>query len=252
MSKTSSIRILFWNIWHGGGNRAGRIVDQVLEWSPDIIALAEFRGTQPSKSIAKHLFDSGYEHQLSTVNPDEAVWNALFLASRYELSNVDVRGAPETDLYWLLAKVQTDPALHIGVIHVPLEKYLPGFWLEYRKSLLNIARDWKLGPSLFVGDMNSAISGLDEETEYSQGYKESFMNPLESLGWRDIFRAYHPAADAPTWVSRIGRGFRLDQAFVNDELQTHVRSCDYDWGCVGERGKASDHAALLLDLNLPG
>lgn len=245
-------RILFWNIRHGGGRRADKIVEQIIEWNPDVVTLAEFRGTAPSNSIAKCMFDCGYEHQLATISPDEPAWNALFLASRYELTNVDVRGTPETELYWLLAKVKTDPALHIGVIHVPLEKYLPGFWLEYRKALLNIARNWKLGPSLFVGDMNSAISGLDEETEYSQGYKESFMNPMESLGWRDIFRAFHPAADAPTWVSHIGRGFRLDQAFVNDELQAHVMSCMYDWGRAWERKQLSDHAAILLDLKLPG
>ena len=166
------------------------------------------------------------------------------------MTRVYIDGAPETDLYWLLAKVQSDPALHIGVIHVPLEKYLPGFWLEYRKALLNIAKDWKLGPSLFVGDMNSAIGGLDEETEYSQGYKESFMYPMENLGWRDTFRAFHPAADAPTWVSRIGRGFRLDQAFVNAELQARVTSCNHNWGRATEKKHLSDHAAILLDLNL--
>lgn len=244
------LRVVFWNIRHGGGSRASKIVEHIREWNPDIIALAEFRGTAPSRSIARALSDARYAHQMSTINGDEPTWNALFLASKFCLAQVNIQGAPATDLYWLLGKVATDPPIHIGVVHVPLDKYIPGFWLEYRQSLLNIAEGWKLGPSLFVGDMNSAISGLDEETEYSHGYKDTFMYPLERLGWRDPFRALHPTVDAPTWISHIGRGFRLDQAFVNRELQSCVSSCTYDWGGVGDKGKVSDHAALILDLDL--
>jgi len=250
MTNSTTCRIVFWNIMHGGGSRAGKIAEQILEWNPDIVALAEFRGTAPSQSIARRLSNAGYVHQLTTINREEPAWNALFLASQYDLNNVRVQGEPETDLYWLHAKVKSDPALHIGVIHVPLDKYQPGFWLEYRRSLLNIARDWRLGPALFAGDMNSAISSLDEETEYSQGYKESFMNPLGNLGWVDPFRVLHPNANAPTWISRMGRGFRLDQAFVNSELQIRVASCSYDWGKEAEPGDLSDHAAILLDLDL--
>ena len=111
-----------------------------------------------------------------------------------------------------------------------------------------MASNWKFGPALFLGDMNSGISGLDEETEYSQGYKDSFMRPMEDLGWRDPFRAFHPDVDAPSWISRIGRGFRLDQAFVNRELQSVVASCFYDWGQDAAPGELSDHAALLIDV----
>ena len=244
------MRMVFWNIRHGGGKRAGKIVEQILEWSPDIVALAEFRGTAPSQSIATRLRNAGYKHQLTTVSVENPTWNALFLASSHALARRQLEGAPDYDLNWLLGSVQSCQELHIGVIHVPLDKYMPDSWLEYRRALLNLARDWTHGPGLFLGDMNSGISGRDEETEYSQGYNNTFMYPLERLGWRDPFRLLHPTDDAPTWISRIGRGFRLDQAFANEELQPHVESCAYDWGSVDERGTISDHAALILDLNL--
>jgi exonuclease III len=149
-----------------------------------------------------------------------------------------------------LAKVHSKPDLHIGVVHVPLDEYMPGFWKEYRSSLLNMAREWKLGPSLFLGDMNSAISDLDEETTYSLGYKDSFMFPMEDLGWRDMFRVFHPHVDAPTYVSSSGNGFRIDQTFVNPALQSYLTACSYDWGDSDRHGKLSDHAAILLDLDL--
>lgn len=243
-------RILFWNIRHGGGSRAGKISEQINLWNPDIVALAEFRGTSPSESIARRLFDSGYKHQFTTVDIDNPLWNALLLASRYELTGEELIGAPEPDLYWLLAKAHVKNRFLIGVVHAPWSDYLGR--QEYYDALLYVAKNWQFGAGVIIGDMNSGINGLDEETEYSQGYKKSFMNPMESLGWRDVFRAFHPDVDAPTWFSRIGRGFRLDQAFVNEELRTHVTSCRYDWGWVGEQGKVSDHAALLLDLDLPG
>ena len=248
-----SFRIVFWNIWHGGGKRADKIVEQIKEWKPDLIALAEFRGTGPSRSIAKHLYDAGYSHQLTTVKADEPQWNALLLASRFELARVALKGAPEPNYLWLLAMMNTQPAIHIGVAHVPLMSETAKWaWLEYYRALLHVAADWKLGPGLIVGDMNSGLSGLDDETEYSQAYKETLMYPLQALGWRDIFRNLHPDVDAPTWFSPKGRGFRLDQTFVNAELQARVKSCEYDWGLAGENGRLSDHAAILLDLDLAG
>lgn len=242
------MRILFWNIMHGGGKRAGAIVNQILDWQPDIVALAEFRGTAPSRSIAGNLRDAGFIHQLSTVCADEPKWNALFLASRNELTRVRVEGAPMPDSYWLLAYASTEPTIHLGVVHAPWSIYLGR--LEYYRALLKVATDWQLGPGILIGDTNTGLTGLDEETNNSMDYKDTFMNPIQDLGWRDMFRAFHPDLDAPTWFSRPEFGYRLDQAFVNAELQPTVNACNYDWGPVAERGKLSDHAALLLDIGL--
>ena len=222
MSDKTTCRIVFWNIWHGGGRRASGIVDQMLDWNPDVVALAEFRGTKPSRSIAQRLRDAGLVHQLSTVNEEEPTWNSLLLASRFEVEKVHIEGAPKPDYLWLLAKAEAEPAVHIGVVHIPLDQDYPGFWLKYYRSLLQLARGWQLGPAVFVGDMNSGLNGLDEETAHSEDYNGTFMKPLEALGWRDMFRRFHPGIDAPTWYSRAGNGFRLDQAFVNPELQPCV------------------------------
>ncbi len=119
-SKKQAIRLVFWNIRHGGGRRAEKIVEQIKDWNPDIVALAEFRDTPPSWSISKSLFETGYKHQLTTVNFDHRSWNALVLASRFNTAPVYLEGAPKPDYLWLLAKVNTVPAIHVGVVHVPL------------------------------------------------------------------------------------------------------------------------------------
>ena len=250
MNDSHCCRILFWNIRHGGGERASKIVEQIGLWNPDIVALAEFRGTSPSTSIAKRLHDIGFLNQLTTVDTDNPSWNALLLASRYKLTSVNVKGAPEPDLYWLLAKAHAKIPFHIGAVHAPWSDYLGR--QEYYDALLHVAKNWQYGPGVIIGDMNSGINGLDEETENSSDYDKTVMKPLESAGWRDPFRVFHPDVDAPTWYSPHQNGFRLDQAFVNDKLRAHVKACHYDWGSVGERGTVSDHAALLLNLKLPG
>ncbi|MYD10806.1 MAG: hypothetical protein F4X02_12290 [Chloroflexi bacterium] len=245
------MRIVFWNIMHGGGSRAGAIAEQILEWNPDIVALAEFRGTAPSQSIARRLSDAGYEHQLSAVNDSEPTWNAVFLASRFNLNHVahSLPDVPYGDLYWLLASVDAAPGMHVGVAHAPWSIYLGR--LEYYAALVKTAADWQLGPAVFIGDMNTGVTGLDEETENSVEYHKTVMKPLEDIGWRDMFRVFHPDANTPTWYSPYGNGYRLDQAFVNKELQPSIYSCKYDWGKSDQNEKLSDHAAILLDLELP-
>ena len=249
MTETNKFRIVFWNIQHGGGSRAGNIVEQILDWQADLVALAEFRATAPSRSIAKSLREAGLRHQLSAVDAENPTWNAVFLASRYPLSRIRVEGAPAPDLYWLLAGAKTKPSICIAAVHAPWSIYLGR--LEYYEALLHVVRNWNCGPGAIIGDMNSGIDGRDNETENSVAYNETVMSPLQAEGWTDPFRRLHPDADAPTWFSPCGNGYRLDQAFVNSELQTCVTSCEYSWGPGEEQAGLSDHAAILLDLEIP-
>ena len=245
------MRILFWNIMHGGGSRAGAIVEQILEWNPDVVALAEFRGTAPSQSIARALADAGLKYQLSKVDVKHRAWNAVFLASRFKLNTgtLSPPEAPYAGLYWLPARVETQRPIEILVTHVPYS-YKYGRW-KYYEMILHITTNWQLGRAVVIGDMNTGITGLDEETADSEQYKDRFVHPFEALGWRDMFRVYQPDADAPTWYSRSGNGRRLDQAFVNAALQPYVAGCFYDWGDSEKRGKLSGHAAILLDIDMP-
>ena len=231
---------------HGGGYRAELIAEQIIAWNPDIVALAEFRGTQPSRSIAQRLRDAGLVHQLSTVNAEEPTWNTLLLASRFEIEKVCLEGAPKPSYCWLLGKVKSERAFHIGVVLVPLGNQ----WYEFLDALVKVAEDGQLEPGVIIGDTNCALTGLDEDTVYSADFKDRFVTPLTEHGWRDMFRAFHPHENAPTWYSSYGNGFRLDHAYVNAELQPQVKSCTYDWGRAREEKKLSDHAAILLDLEL--
>ena len=241
------MRIVFWNIMHGGGYRATKIAEQIIEWKADIVALAEFRDTEPSRSIAQTLGSAGLVHQLSTVIADEPTWNALLLASRFELERVCPEAPPKPHYLWLQGKVNYERPFHIGVLLAPLGDQ----WYDFLDVIVKVAADRQLGPDVIIGDTNCALTGLDEDTAYSEDFKERFVAPLSEHGWRDMYRAFHPRADVPTWYSTYRYGFRLDHAYVNTALQPHVNSCAYDWGRAWDGKKLSDHAAILLDLNLP-
>ncbi len=226
---------------HGDGYRATNIAEQIVGWNPDIVALAEFRDTQPSRSIAESLRSAGFVHQLSTVNAAETTCNALLLASRFELDSVRLKAAPEPRYLWLHAKVEI------------------GSSLSYRGH----ARPaWRAMAQPFGFNCECGSSRKTEPRRHHQRYKLRPYRPGRRHGvFRRLQKSFRGAAVAawlarhvprlPTWLSHIRFGFRLDHAYVHSALQPCVTSCAYDRGRAWNDKQLSDHAAILLDLKLP-
>ena len=94
--------------------------------------------------------------------------------------------------------------------------------------------------------------GIDEESPAFTRREESWIAAMEEAGWPDAYRLLHPRARAYTWYSpNAGNGFRLDQAFVNQELLPRLKEVRYVWGTAANaerRDALSDHAAMIVDL----
>jgi exonuclease III len=246
------MRIISWNIRAGGGRRVAGIVAQLRRWRPDMVALQEFRGTQPSQQLARHLADCNLPYQLSTVIPEKPSTNALLLASRYPLQVTPATGISFDSPRWLLAKIRCQQSFMIGVMHVP--NAVSGRKASFHQAVLSIARRWCQGPALFIGDTNTGISGLDDITQVFTPREEAWIHGLQAAGWLDAFRYRYGDARIYTWYSpHAGNGFRLDQAFVNGRLIADVNDVHYAWGVdhnlPKRRDALSDHAALILDLH---
>lgn len=242
------MRVLFWNIMAGGGKRADAIVAQIIRWQPDIISLAEYRGTAPSQHIAHRLHEYGFCHQLTTASPEHPARNALLLASHCGIDLAPIKKAPKPEHRWLLATVKTQQPFHIGVMHIP--NFHTGFKQPYHNAVLSIAKRWKNGPAFLIGDTNSGLPDIDEENPAFGAHEVRFMNGMEDCKWCDVFRKLHGDQRAYTWYSPNGRnGFRLDQAFVNLHLIDKVEAFQYVWGNDDAHRQLSDHAAILLDLD---
>ena len=246
----TAARVVAWNIRAGGGMRVDAIAGQLRKWAPDVVTLSEFRGTEPSVRLARTLADRGLTHQITSASRREPNLNALLVASRWPLSRVRMSCAP-VDCRWALATVQAPVPFAVGAIHVP--NRVSGRKYPFLDAVLEVARRWKRGPALLAGDTNSGRRGLDEQVPAFNAREEGWIDALAGCGWADAFRVRAGRRRAYTWYSPNGRnGFRIDQAFVNAALMSHVRRTRYLWARDGRTDRldaVSDHAALMLDLD---
>jgi len=250
------MRIVSWNIRAGGGRRIVGIADQIARWTPDVVALSEFRATPPSAELARVLAGNGLAHQLSSASAKLPRANRLLIASRWPLRRIRLRAgfAPDSGR-WLLAGVDAPCPIMLGAMHVP--NRVTGRKLPFLDAVLGVTHTWSRGPALLVGDTNSGLIGLDEEAPAFDVEEDGWIRGLEAAGWADAFRHLRGEERGYTWYSpNGGNGFRIDQAFVNSALHPRLRDARHEWGrAAGGRGRRgrrdalSDHAALLVDLD---
>jgi exonuclease III len=246
------MRIVAWNIRAGGGRRTGRIARQLARWAPDVVALSEFRATPPSGVLARSLAAHGLVHQLTTADGRAPGRNALLVAARWPLHRVRLGAAPSDRSRWLVALVHAPVPVVVGAMHVP--NRVTGLKYPFLDAVLACAQRWRRGPALFVGDTNSGRRTIDEEVPAFNAREEGWIDALAGCGWQDAFRHLRADARVYTWYSPNGRnGFRIDQAFVNAALLAQLKDAAYVWGGASRRGRrdaVSDHAALLVDLEV--
>ena len=245
------MRLIFWNIRAGGGYRAPEILEQLEAWQPDVIALAEFRGTPASTELKNQLSALGFKHQLDTTNSEKLPMNALLLASNYPVEPIELAEAPQEPCRWLLASVMGKRPFTLGIMHVPnrvtKRKY------PFHDAVLEVVANWKLGPGLLIGDTNTGLPDLDGSVGTFSKEEIQWMNSLDGANWKDALRYLYGEKRVYTWYSHKNNGFRLDEAFVNPQLLPALIDIAHEWGhsptAPERRDALSDHAALLLDFH---
>lgn len=243
------MRLVAWNIRAGGGRRVEAIAQALKTWAPDIAVLSEFRGTPPSRVLASRLLDLGLNYQRTTEDPSYPPRNALLVASRYPLRLL--RAPPVVDSTRIIHVRVTLPRglnLRLLGIHVPNRE------TGRKYPFLNAVRHWaeSLEPKhlgVIVGDTNSGISGLDEQTAAFNTVEGSWFKQLARAGWLDLYRYLHGRRRAYTWYSPNGdNGFRLDQLFMSQAPAERSLAMRYRWAGGDRRSGISDHAAIVCEL----
>ncbi len=252
-----TLRLLSWNILHGGGpRRTPGIVLTLLDHRPDVVVLTEFRRTFGGQ-IAGVLADHGLRHQLST-NPAPAC-NGILIASRHPL--LPGERAPRVRAFdprdpdrclgfehrWLDARIPSLD-LHLTAVHIPDARRHDAPALArksaYWHQLLRLARARTDRRHVICGDFNTGRHGLDEPGRTFSC--TPLLGSLATLGFVDAWRALHADAPAFSWFSPAGTGFRLDHAFLSPACAHLLTRAGYD-----DHARAqglSDHAAMLLEL----
>jgi len=241
-------RLVAWNIRAGGGKRAAFIGEAIVNMSPDIVVLSEFRSGVPSQEIAALLAGAGLSWQVNALKEVKPNTNAVMIASRASLRRVGLRKAPQEPGRWVMAR-EGARGIAIGAMHIPNQH--TGRKPGYHDAVIDLAKRWKSGPALLVGDTNSGRIDTDEETPVFNKRTDGWFDRFEAAGWQDGFRVIHGERRDYTWYSHRQNGFRLDQVFVNADLTCHLKQVAHIWprhpGQPERRDGLSDHAALVVD-----
>ena len=241
-----AMKILIWNIMHGGGRRAAKIVERIGRGSPDIVILTEFRGTPPSREIASRIEELRLPHQLSTASKSQPAKNALLLASRWPLKHIHWKRPPQPEERRVLAHVRAPTPIAIAAVHV-LNR-ISGKKYPFLDAIRDLVLRWRGSGALIAGDFNTGRIGEDESVKCFNRREDDFMTTMSKAGWADAYRSVHGQKRAYTWRAPGGGGsFRLDHAFIHRHAQGRLLDARIDW-VKGNPRPPSDHAALWITL----
>lgn len=236
------LRLLSWNILHGGGTRCEQIIGFIEQHDPDIVCLQEFRHGQSKPVLLAGLQALGLE-TITAPDTSNARENSLIIATRLPMQ---AESFPDNTVpaRAITASIEVSPMIDINVIavHFPQKKkQIPLF-----NALLELPQSWRDGHSLLVGDFNCGIPHVDSETKTF--YATHMFQQLLSDGWHDAWRERNPDAREFTWVStRKTNGFRYDHALASTSLNDMIIDVNYDH--TAREKKASDHSLMLIDFD---
>src|SRR5438046_8371782 len=109
------MKLLSWNIQHGGGTRDVRIVSAIAGHSPDLIALTEFR-SRPGMALCQAFGANGWPHIISS--EPKGIDNGICVLSRMPVSNHQPSPAPpENAVRWLDVELP-EHGFAISVVHI--------------------------------------------------------------------------------------------------------------------------------------
>jgi len=237
------LRVLSWNILHGGGSRVAEILEVIAGYNADILTLQEYRHGKNHALFMSTLAELGYRWILAP-STNSARENSVLLASKFELTG---DGFPEQGVVPYRAikaevSVSNGFSLNLVCVHFPHKKaQVPLF-----EALHGLPGSWLNDNSLLIGDFNCGIPFVDSETK--SFYATHLFQQLLSDGWIDSWRSRHEEVREYTWYStQRSNGFRYDHALLSRDLDQSVASIGYDHDV--RINKLSDHSLLVLDLN---
>ncbi|MCA8998950.1 MAG: endonuclease/exonuclease/phosphatase family protein [Planctomycetaceae bacterium] len=242
------MRLISWNICHGGGTRAPQIIQQLRAWAPDVVGLSEFRDTAPSRSIQAALAEMGLTHQHSTIDPSDPTRDRLLFASRTPITIQPTAVYPEFGR-WIHATITEPLPLHLIKLWVP-NREQTGIKYDFHRTVVETLSPLAGVSGLAFGDTNTGVPGMDDERPFFNDQEGQWFTNLSNTGWHDLWRQRNPDGREYTWHSQTGTGFRLDQVFGTNAIEPFIEEVHYQWGTppTGKFRGPSDHAAIVIDL----
>lgn len=244
-----TLRILSYNIRHGGSGREAALADVIRAAHPDVVVCQEASRPQVIEQLAR---DTGMTHWGSRRG------NSLGYLSRQPLDHVE----------WIKPRVSRHAFIQIVPAGVPWRivgvhlSAVHAAWTERRRryelrALLLAIQQHQHGPHVLVGDFNTLAPGelldfnklparLRALVWLSGGtVRWRTIQGVLDAGYVDAFRVLQPdlvGYTFPTWDPHV----RLDYLFVPQPCVSRVTRCQV-FSATHVR-EASDHFPLLAEL----
>ena len=237
------MKILSWNILHGGGKRAPQILSTIETEQPDIVTLQEFRHASSKDVLLQGLTTMGLTEQF-VPETQSARENTLIIASRYTFQAQIFPANTAPPALAIQAFFPDLSGLNLIAVHLPQKKKQP----PYLHALLELDKRHLQEKSLIIGDFNCGIPFEDSETKT---FEHTFLfQQLLRNGWIDAWRSRNKNRREFSWVStKQQNGFRYDHALASPQLNKTIKSIRYDHKVRME--KISDHSLLILETHDP-
>ena len=235
------MKILSWNILHGGGKRAPAILEAIKKEQRDIVTLQEFRHGSSKAILLEGLAQMGLDEQF-VPDTNSARDNSLMIASRYDFQAQIFPKGGDIPARAIRAFFPDLNELNLIAVHLPQKKKQP----PYLHALIDLDKAFLQENSLIIGDMNCGIPFEDSET---RSFEHTFLfQQLLRDGWIDAWRSRNKNKRQFTWIStKQKNGFRYDHALVSPDLNKEVTSIRYNHKV--RQDKISDHSLLVVEIN---
>jgi exodeoxyribonuclease-3 len=250
-----TIRLLSYNIRHGGAGREPRLSEVIASCAPDIVVFQEATRPAVIETLAER---TGMPHCGAMPRLSLGFMSRVPIA-RHEWHRPRVSRHAFLELELTHNRFRVF-GVHLSAVHAAWTERRRTF--ELRALLANIAADVERRDGLhaLVGDFNTLAPGDVFDPRKLPGRLRALVwlsggrirwrtiQLVLDAGYADAFRALHPA-DAgwtfPTWHPHV----RLDYLFVPSAHIARVQSCEVV--ATDAAREASDHFPLLSVLDVP-
>ena len=245
------LRLMTMNVQHASAERGRRQAAWLAAQEvADVLVLTEVGYSASSQALMTALAQHGYTHVLALPSVSGRPDFRTVLASR---------AAPLEAVRFSVGLPHRAPAAKVRVGEHTVG--VLGLYVPSRADLLKkrtfqndvtgalpALLELFSGPVVVTGDFNVLEPGHTPRYPTFRAWEYGFYSAFEKAGLTDAFRHLHPDAEAHSWFSHGGSGYRYDHTFVSAGHAAGVRLCQY----VHEPRELglSDHSAMVLRLGM--
>ncbi|GAA4462477.1 endonuclease/exonuclease/phosphatase family protein [Nibrella saemangeumensis] len=225
------MKLLNWNICHGGAKNLNAISEAIAKHNPDVVVLTEFRNGMSGQQLLKNLKDLGLEHHTKAeALPND---NSVVIASRWIGTDALIEVPAALQKYVTATKIGDVTIIGTFCAREDVGKNFFGF-------LSALQNGYRPKLTLATGDFYFGPKGSNPRN-YNQ------LQPLWNAGWKDIWKRDNPDKTLWSYRSSAGGVSRPDHIVATEDLAPRIKR---SWYSLNELdNKLSDHAPMLAEID---